>query len=102
MLTRNEFLLQARSENVTESQEIVVGMMIDESYGWTKSMTMMMELRKKVMILRDIINFPPYDEASPLNEVYFYLFIEKFQKDDSFEPPFSVLENFSCFTSSGS
>lgn len=71
MLTREEFLLQVRSENLTNRQENVAGMMIDESRGWIENIIMMMmvELRKKVMVLRGIINFPPYDEASPLNEV---------------------------------
>lgn len=77
MLTREEFLLQVRSENLTNRQENVAGMMIDESRGCIENIIMMMmvELRKKVMALRGIINFPPYDEASPLNEVYYYLFV---------------------------
>lgn len=75
MLTRKEFLLQARSADLTKNQKNVADMMIDESCGLTGNLMMMMELRKKVMTFRDIIGFPPYDEAGPINEVYFYLFI---------------------------
>ncbi|RVW13345.1 Uncharacterized protein CK203_089029 [Vitis vinifera] len=65
----NSSVFQARSADLTKNQKNVAGMMIDESCGLTGNLMMMMELRKKVMTFRDIIGFPPYDEAGPINEL---------------------------------
>lgn len=66
--------MQARSVDLTKNQKNEADMMIDESCESNGNL-IMVELRKKVLTFRDIMNFPPHDQAGAINEVSFYLFI---------------------------
>lgn len=60
--------MQATSSDVSNLKN-VVGMMPDNSSGWRANFMFMIELRKKILTFRDIIDLPPCDGSSPIHEV---------------------------------
>jgi len=49
-------------------------MTIGSRFGYTCSnLILLMELRKKIMTFRDIIDLPPCDGSASINEVYIYI-----------------------------
>lgn len=50
-------------------KDVVAGMMIDNSNGWGGNFVQMIELRKKILTFRDVIDLPPCDGSSPIHEL---------------------------------
>ncbi|XP_020540063.1 uncharacterized protein At4g04980 isoform X2 [Jatropha curcas] len=50
------------------------------SCGWRGDIFLMVELRKKILTFRDIIDLPPCDGSAPINEVLIYLLLLKPRK----------------------
>lgn len=71
---RKELFLQPRSPDVSKiPKDVVAGMMIDNSNGWGGNFVQMIELRKKILTFRDVIDLPPCDGLGPIHEVFIYL-----------------------------
>lgn len=56
-------------KNLPKSQKEVLGMTIGGPLGHASNLMMMLELRKKISIFRDIIDLPPCDGSTSINEV---------------------------------
>lgn len=59
------------SKNLKEEQGRTMG----GGFGYTSNLILLMELRKKIMTFRDIIDLPPCDGSASINEVYIYIYI---------------------------
>ncbi|GAV74431.1 hypothetical protein CFOL_v3_17911, partial [Cephalotus follicularis] len=55
--------------NLPKRQKLVKGSRMDSSCGWTGNFISMVELRKKIMVFRDIIDLPPCDGSASVNEL---------------------------------
>ncbi|KAF8409313.1 hypothetical protein HHK36_005387 [Tetracentron sinense] len=58
-----------KSSHVPKNQMEVAGLTIDNSCGWAGNFVLIMELRKKILTFRDIIDLPPCDESGSINEL---------------------------------
>ena len=56
-------------KNLPKSQKEVLGMTIGSPLGHASNLMLMLELRKKITIFRDIIDLPPCDGSTSINEV---------------------------------
>lgn len=56
-------------KNLPKSQKEVLGMTIGSPLGHASNLMLMLELRKKISIFRDIIDLPPCDGSTSINEV---------------------------------
>lgn len=68
-LTKKGWFMQATSSDVSKNLKNVAGMMPDNSSGWRGNVMFLIELRKKILTFRDIIDLPPCDDSSPIHEV---------------------------------
>lgn len=60
---------QGKSSGTLKKPGEVAGIAIENSRGWTGNFILMIELRKKILTFRDIINLPPCDGSSPIQEL---------------------------------
>ena len=56
-------------KNLPKSQKEVLGMTIGSPLGHASNLMLMLELRKKISLFRDIIDLPPCDGSTSINEV---------------------------------
>uniref|UniRef100_A0A7N2LQ36 Hydroxyproline-rich glycoprotein family protein n=2 Tax=Quercus lobata TaxID=97700 RepID=A0A7N2LQ36_QUELO len=56
-------------KNLPKSQKEVLGMTIGSPLGHTSNLMLMLELRKKISLFRDIIDLPPCDGSTSINEL---------------------------------
>jgi len=62
--------LQATSLDVSNTTKDVVETMIDNSSVCSQNLMLMIELRKKILTFRDIIDLPPCECSSSIYEVF--------------------------------
>ncbi|KAH7532905.1 hypothetical protein FEM48_Zijuj04G0072000 [Ziziphus jujuba var. spinosa] len=63
-------IVQVSSSDVPKNAgEVMVGMKTENSSGWAGNLMLMMELRKKTLTFRDIIDLPPCNGSSPIHEL---------------------------------
>lgn len=60
---------QGKGSGMHKNPGEVTGIAIENSCGWTGNFILMMELRKKILIFRDVIDLPPCDGSSPIQEL---------------------------------
>lgn len=67
-----------KSSDASKNKNEVKNVKKDNSRGWAGNFILMMELRKKILTFRDIIDLPPCDGSASINEVFllFMLFLE--------------------------
>ncbi|OVA00537.1 hypothetical protein BVC80_9087g23 [Macleaya cordata] len=58
-----------KSSDVSKNQKEVKGLTVDKSCGWASNFISMVELRKKILSFRDIIDLPPCDAHGPIKEL---------------------------------
>nr|POF03722.1 uncharacterized protein CFP56_06642 [Quercus suber] len=56
-------------KNLPKSQKEVLGMTIGSPLGHASNLMLMLELRKKISLFRDIIDLPPCDGSTSINEL---------------------------------
>lgn len=54
------------------NEKEVKGLKIVKSSGCTDNLKLMENLKKKIMLFRDIIDLPPSDSSKSLDQVYFF------------------------------
>ncbi|KAL5581949.1 hypothetical protein UlMin_014391 [Ulmus minor] len=55
--------------NIFQGKRLDVSKNLENGCGWTGNFILMMELRKKILAFRDIIDLPPCDGSSPIQEL---------------------------------
>ncbi|GMN57108.1 hypothetical protein TIFTF001_026224 [Ficus carica] len=60
---------QRKSPGILKKPGEVAGITIENSSGWTGNFILMIELRKKILTFRDIIDLPPCDGSSPIQKL---------------------------------
>ncbi|PON78228.1 hydroxyproline-rich glycoprotein family protein [Parasponia andersonii] len=60
---------QGKSSVISKNPGEVSGMCKENSCGWTANFIFMIDLRKKILTFRDIIDLPPCDGSSPIHEL---------------------------------
>ncbi|KAL6975816.1 hypothetical protein U1Q18_024612 [Sarracenia purpurea var. burkii] len=58
-----------KSSDASKMGKEVEYMMNNNSGGWPENIVVMMEIRKKIVTLRDIIDLPPCDDSGPIHEL---------------------------------
>jgi hypothetical protein len=85
------------SNNPKEEQ----GMTIGSRFGYTSNLILLMELRKKIMTFRDIIDLPPCDGSASINEVYIYIPLDIVLEKTICKPIIIDSESFNWIRSRG-
>lgn len=62
-------------KKLSKSPKEEQGMAIGGRFGYTSKLILLMELRKKIMTFRDILDLPPCDGSASINEVSFPNFL---------------------------
>ncbi|KAF5481249.1 hypothetical protein F2P56_001917 [Juglans regia] len=65
----SSFLTRSPDVSKIPKDVVLVGMMIDNSNGWGGNFVQMIELRKKILTFRDVIDLPPCDGSSQIHEL---------------------------------
>ncbi|PON84655.1 hydroxyproline-rich glycoprotein family protein [Trema orientale] len=60
---------QEKSSVISKNPVEISGMSKESSCGWTGNFIFMIDLRKKILTFRDIIDLPPCDGSSPIHEL---------------------------------
>lgn len=63
--------------NISKNQKPAQSLKTEMSYGKTGNFILIMELRKKIMTFRDLIDLPPCDGSASIDEVVFFFFFAR-------------------------
>ena len=93
--------MQVTSSDASKNTKDVAEMMKENSSVWGGNFMFMIELRKKILTFRDIIDLPACDCSSPIIEVFNYLLKQYASTRKVIHLKLSFI-SLSCFPSSGS
>lgn len=74
-LNKHKLTMQAtKVSNISKNQKPAQSLKTEMPYGKTGNFILIMELRKKIMTFRDLIDLPPCDGSASIDEVVFFFF----------------------------
>lgn len=65
----NKIVQATKSSEATKKHKEVNSMMTYNSYEWAENIMLIVELRKKLLTFRDVIDLPPCDDSGAIEEV---------------------------------
>lgn len=79
---KNKIVQATKSSEATKKHEEVTSMMTYNSHEWAENIMLIVELRKKLLAFRDIIDLPPCDDSGAIEEVIILSAERKFNVQD--------------------